>query len=83
MHRSFGEQLRKARKKQGLTVQVVSDACGVSRSYITLIENDQRLPSKKILPKIAAALHLKTVVVLNWYLEDISHKMQKDLDIHG
>lgn len=81
MHRSFGEQLREERKKAGFTVQILAAMCGTSRSYITLIENGKRLPGKKILPKIAAALQLKTTVVLNWYLEDISHKIQKDLEI--
>ncbi len=79
MHKLFGEQLREERKKQRFTVQVVAEACGTSRSYITLIENGKRLPGKKLLPKIAAALNIKTTVVLNWYLEDISQKIQKDL----
>lgn len=77
----FGEQLRKERKKQGMTVQTLTKACGISRSYITLIENGRRSPGKKIIPKIAAALQIKTVVVLNWYLEDISQKMHKGLEI--
>lgn len=75
----FGEQLRLERKKQNLTVQVIADACGVSRSYVTLIENGKRLPGGKILLKIADALHLKKVDVLNWYLEDISQKIKKHL----
>lgn len=76
MNRSFGEEHRRERKKLGLTIQMIATACGVSRSYITLIENGKRLPGKKILPKIAVALHLRTVVVLNWYLEDIRKKLQ-------
>lgn len=79
MHKSFGEQLREERKKQELTVQKVAEACGTSHSYITLIENGRRLPGRKIIPKIAVALHLKTTVVLNWYLEAISQKIQKGL----
>lgn len=81
MTKLFGEHLLEERKKQGLTVQMIADACGTSRSYITLIENGMRLPGKKNLPKIAGALHLQTVVVLNWYLEDIRQKIQKDLKI--
>lgn len=77
----FGQLLRKERKKQGLTVQMVAEICGTSRSYITLIENGHRMPGKKVLPKIAAALQIKTVVVLNWYLEDIGQKMKKGLEI--
>lgn len=77
----FGENLREKRKKQKLTVQMVADACGTSRSYITLIENGKRLPGKKVIPKIADALHIKASVVLNWYLEDISQKLKQSIEI--
>jgi len=81
MSKFFGEQLREERKKQGLTVEMVAQACGTSRSYITLIENGRRLPGKKILSKLAAALKLKNTVVLNWYLEDIRQKIKKELTL--
>lgn len=76
MRKSFGENIREKRRKQGLTVQALAKMCGTSRSYITLIENGKRLPGKKILPKIAATLQIKTADVLNWYLEDIRRKFQ-------
>jgi transcriptional regulator with XRE-family HTH domain len=81
MYTLFGEKLRAARKKKKLSTQNLADACGVARSYITLIENGKRLPGKKVLPKIAIALQVKITVVLNWYLEDISKKMQQELDV--
>ena len=81
MHTIFGAELRKERIKKGLTVLKVARACGLSRSYITLIENGLRLPGKKNISKIAAALKVKTGVVLNWYLEDISQKLKKDFKI--
>lgn len=74
--RSFGENLLEERKKLGLTVEAVAKKCGVSRSYITLIENGRRNPGKKILTKIAAALEIKTVVVLNWYLDDLREELR-------
>jgi len=80
MYKIFGEQLRAERKRQGLTTQMVADACGTSRSYISLIEIGRRLPGKGVLPKIATALQIKTTVVLNWYLEDISRKIQQELE---
>ena len=76
----LGKHLREERNKQGLTVQVVADSCGTSRSYITLIENGKRLPGKKILPKIARALGLKTIIVLNWYLEDVAKNLHATID---
>lgn len=75
MQKSFGERLKEERGKQGLTVLAIANVCGTSRSYITLIEDDKRLPGKKILPKIADALQIKTVDVLNWYLEDLRKKL--------
>jgi transcriptional regulator with XRE-family HTH domain len=77
MHKLFGEQLRKERKKQGFSALALSKAWGVSRSYITLIENGKRLPGKKHIRKIAMALKIEAGVVLNWYLEDITKKIKK------
>lgn len=72
----FGERLRLERKKQKLSAQTLAKLCEISRSYITLIENGKRLPGKKVIPKIALALDVKTNIVINWYLEDLREKMQ-------
>lgn len=72
----FGERLLTERKKYKLSAEVFAKSCGVSRSYITLIENGKRLPGKKIIPQIALALHVKTNIVINWYLEDLREKLQ-------
>lgn len=77
----FGERLRIERKKNNLFAGELATACGISRSYVTLIENGKRLPGKKIIVKIAEALKLKPDLVLNWYLKDVKNKMQKSLDI--
>lgn len=77
MKKLFSEELFAERKKQELTVERLAKLCGVSRSYITLIENNKRMPGKKTIPLIAKALHLKTAVVLNWYLEDIRAKLSE------
>lgn len=75
MHIVFGEQLRAARKKQGLTVREVAVLCKTSRSYITLIETNRRRPGKKILLKLAQALKVNSTVVLNWYLKDLRYRL--------
>jgi len=72
----FGKRLFTERKKNKLSAQALAEACSISRSYITLIENGNRLPGKKIIPKIAIALHLKTNIIINWYLEDLREKLQ-------
>lgn len=78
-NKSFGQKLRDERNKQGRTVQEVAENCGVSRSYLTLIENGRRLPGKKNIPLIASALKLKTIVVLNWYLEELERQIKLSL----
>jgi len=71
----FGEQLRLERKLRKLSAQALAQSCGISRSYITLMENEKRLPGKKVIPKIAEALNIKTNIVINWYLEDLREKL--------
>jgi len=72
----FGKKLQAERKKNNLSAELLAKSCGISRSYITLMENGKRLPGKKIIPKIAQTLGLKTNVVINWYLEDVREKLQ-------
>ncbi len=73
---SFGDRLRAERKKYNLSAEVLASECGVARSYITLMENGKRLPGKKVIPKLALALHLKTNIIVNWYLEDLREKLE-------
>jgi transcriptional regulator with XRE-family HTH domain len=79
MYKVFGKRLRAEREKRELTTQMLAKMCEISRSYITLIENGKRLPGKKILPKIASALEIETIVVLRWYLKDVKQKLHKEL----
>ncbi len=72
----FGERIRGERKKYNLTAQALAEMCEIARSYITLIENGKRLPGRKVIPKLAVALHVKTNIVVNWYLEDLREKLQ-------
>lgn len=72
----FGDRLRAERKKRHLSAEELAEICGISRSYITLIENGQRLPSKKVIPKLAEALHKKTNIIINWYLEGLRERLQ-------
>ena len=74
----FGDRLSFERKINKLSAEKLAKSCGVSRSYITLIENNKRLPSKKLIPIIASALNKKTNIIINWYLEDIREKLEGD-----
>lgn len=73
----FGDRLYKERKKYKLSSEALAKTCGISRSYITLIENGKRLPGRKIIPKLAEALNVKTNIIVNWYLEDVREKLEK------
>jgi transcriptional regulator with XRE-family HTH domain len=75
------ERLQAERKKKQISAETLAKACGVSRSYITLLENGKRLPGVKVIAKLAAALDLRTATLLDWYLEELRAKMQKDLKI--
>jgi transcriptional regulator with XRE-family HTH domain len=64
-----------------MTVETLAQMCSSSRSYITLIENSRRVPSTKLIPKIAKALNIKTATILDWYLEDMRLKMERELNL--
>jgi transcriptional regulator with XRE-family HTH domain len=74
----FGEYLLLKRKELNLSTYKLAEKCGVSRSYITLMENGRRLPGKKVITKIAKALKVETNIVINWYLEDVRQKLEKE-----
>ena len=75
----FGKYLLQSRKQQNLSTYELAEKCGIARSYITLMENGKRLPSKKIIPKIAKSLNVKTNIVINWYLEEIRERLEKEV----
>lgn len=67
----FAKNLRNQRQKLGLTAAELASRLGVSRSYISLIENNKRLPGKSLLSRIAYELNLDIDMLVNWYLESI------------
>lgn len=67
---SFAKNLRTERKKLGLLAEELAERVGVSRSYITLLENGKRSPTKTVVAKIAKGLGVESWVVEEWFLED-------------
>ncbi len=53
---TIGQQVLARRTKMGLTQQQVADEAGISLSFVSLIENDQRDPSLSTLKQITSAL---------------------------
>lgn len=72
----FAKNLRTKREKLGLSTEELARRVHVSRSYITLLENDKRSPGKGLLSRIARALRLEKKVVVGWYLEDQKEKLR-------
>ena len=60
----LGEELRKARKKAGLTQEKLAFEAGVDRTYISQLEHDKKSPTLEVLMRICAALSIKTSVLI-------------------
>jgi len=71
----FSKNLRTERKGLGLSAEEFAKRVHVSRSYITLLENGKRSPSKNVVTKIAKGLGIKNWVVEEWFLEDQLKKL--------
>lgn len=52
----FGEELRKAREKAGLTQEQLAFQAGVHRTYISLLERDLKSPTLNMLFRLCKAL---------------------------
>lgn len=50
--RRFGAFLGRKRQEQGLTQTALARAAGISRPYLTQIENGQRMPSEDVVQKL-------------------------------
>lgn len=70
----FADEFKVQRKKLNLSQEELAKKIGISRAYITMIENGQRLPGKKHLLKIAEAVKVKKQEVINWYLQELRKK---------
>jgi len=65
----IGLKIKNVRIGLGLTVEFLSAKLGVSRSYLTLIENGKRRLPKRLVKKLATAFKLPKETVYNWYFE--------------
>lgn len=67
---SLGTRIRAARKTLGLTLEEVGESAGVSRSFISQVENEQAAPSIVTLRKIAKALGTPVFALVDDYDND-------------
>lgn len=52
----FGRNVRRARQERGLTIEALSDAAGLSYSYVGELERGRRNPTLAVVEALAAAL---------------------------
>ena len=57
----YGNRIREARKKKGMTLKQVADATGYTIGHISQIERNLKSPSLSALRKIAACLECSEV----------------------
>jgi len=73
---SLGLRLKTLRKSSGLTQQNLADKVGVSRIYIQALESNRRLPSMKLLQKLAQALGVELADIVETLGGDRQNRFQ-------
>jgi len=78
----FPAYLRKAREKSGLTQAAVATACGLTGSYISLLESGRKpAPSDRVVRKLASALDLDVEEALRTaHLDRAPRDLRADVD---
>ena len=73
---SIGEEIKKNRNEKGFTQDELAEKIGISRNYISDLENNRYTPSVKTLSKIAVVLQMD----LNFLLEmsEIQYKEEAE-----
>ena len=61
---SLGNRIKTLRKAQNLTQQKLADRVDVSRIYVQALESNRRLPSMKLLQRLAPALNVEVTDLL-------------------
>jgi transcriptional regulator with XRE-family HTH domain len=73
---SLGLRLKTLRKSSGLTQQNLAERVGVSRIYIQALESNRRLPSMKLLQKLAQALGVEAADIVETFKGDRQNRFQ-------
>jgi len=55
---AFGETLKLARRRRGLSQEQLATVCNIDRTYPSLLERGLRTPSLSVLLDLAAALQI-------------------------
>jgi transcriptional regulator with XRE-family HTH domain len=55
----FGDELRRAREKAGLTQEELAERAGVHRTYVSMLERDKKSPTLAVLFRLCDALGVR------------------------
>ena len=69
LQQKFGNVIRRRREVCGLSQEALADKAGLHRTYISLLERGQRMPSIEVVRQLALALNT-TMASLMKELED-------------
>ena len=58
--RELGQHIRKLRMRENLTQEKLAEGAGITLNYMGIIEIGNKMPSMKVLIKIAEVLGIKT-----------------------
>ena len=59
MHVIIKSRLKVVRKNRGVSIRQLSNLTGISKTYISDVENDHKIPTLYTLCLMASALHVK------------------------
>ena len=62
--RVFGEVIRRAREKRGVSQEQLADEAGLHRTYISLLERGLRNPSLTVITQLAQALKVHAAEII-------------------
>jgi len=54
----FGSTIRRLRKRQGINQQILADRIGVTQTYLSLLESDQKTPSINLINSLSRELKI-------------------------
>lgn len=70
---AFGKVLRVVRKEVGMTQEELGHAAEIDRTFVSLIERGERQPTVRVLFRLAAALKLEPVRLIQLTQELVEH----------
>ena len=65
----FGSTIKQLRKRQGINQQLLADRLGVTQTYLSLLESDQKTPSINLINSLSKELKIPASILAYLTLE--------------